>query len=190
MSTLNKDGSITDMKTITKRDGSTASYSPALMHQAIMSLTQPLTNHRQYTSAAIHSALVSTTVRQKRQSGKSYSMGFGYGGITRSKYSVKNSFPFELIINKEDETKFSDYFESDHFDRRMDAEKYILKETTRYYKRRLKASTKVSSNFYKRKDLRAGLNGDNQSLKNFRVLLTQTEQKLIRIEEDHPEWMI
>ncbi len=189
MNTLNEDGSITDMKTITKRDGSTTTYSPTLIHQALMSLTRPLANHRQYTTAAIHSALVSTTVRQHRQSGKSYSMGSSFGSMW-SKYSVKNSFPFKLIINKEDETEFSDYFESDHFDRRMDAEKYILKETIRYYKRRLKASTKVSSNFYKRKDLRAGLNGDNQALRNFRVLLTQTEHKLIRIEEDHPEWMI
>ena len=191
MSISNEDGSITEIK-MAKIDGSTIVFDTEAMMKSIVALTQPTLNHRQYSTAALQSALFTATSAQfggygYSGTGKSVSMSSSFGDpFENSNYSIDRQYPFKLH-RKEDDDFYGDCM---FFERRMDAEKLILKKKIKYFKRKLKESTENYSNYHKRKKLFTGYNGDKEFAKKYRIVVSQLQQELLKIEEEHPEWLI
>ena len=189
MSSLNEDDGIMDIK-IAKRDCSTITFDAKAMMKSMMALTQPTLNHRQYSTTALQSALITAASAQFggfSNSGKSFSLSSPFGDpFENSNYSVDKQYPFTL--NRKEENDF--YGNCIFFERRMDAEKFILKKKIKYFKRKLKESTENHSNYHKRKKLFTGYNGDKENAKKYRIVASQLQQELLKIEEVHPEWLI
>jgi len=117
--------------------------------------------------------------------------GIGKSFVKDFNFYVSNIYPFELIKSDNNSISLFDLFSyTTPFNRRIDAERFILKNKIKFYKSKVKENIKVSSNFHKRKSMTAGFNGDNHFMKKCRIELEKLKIRLNNLEDEHPEWLI
>ena len=199
----NADGSLTDLKTVKKRDGSTinvdVSNMSAAMSSAALSMSRNGTNlhslwQQMYQTMAIPSIQIGgapygqmsavTAVQSRSRIHRQSNSSKGY--------SVSKEYPYEVTKNVDNGDNHLIWFErynSHQYDNRMEAEKGSLEALVKHHNK-LYFRYAIEPTQYKRRPM--AFNGYNNPTRanSAKVLLDKFKSKLKNIEEEHPEWMI
>ncbi len=204
---MNEDGSCIDVKTVKKRDGTTAEFDVVKMSAAMSSAALAMGRNgkslsalwtEMYQTTAISSlhlggapcgqmTAISATQRQSRR----YRQPRNYGSSDKG-YAVDKGYPYTVTKNIDDGTNPLIWFErwsTDNYDTRMEAEKASLKSLVKYQSKIYHQYAIEPTQYKRRVKAFAGYNNPMKA-KKAKVILKGYQERLKNIEEDYPEWLI
>lgn len=205
---LNEDGSCTDIKTITKRNGDEMEFSFAAIDKsmnaissfpsiggksfakAILSQQNAIANAMQIPIPYLNTMSQMSVVQSRSRLGRTSFVS------ARDRYIVNGNFPYNISIKEDIDPgpmEWLHYYVGNdkHYETRLEAEKGSLTLLIKHHKKQLQASKVETSKFSRKKRAFTGYNRPNSSkFIRAKKAIEVIVWKLDNIEEEHPEWMI
>jgi hypothetical protein len=151
---LNENGSCTDIKTITTRDGDEVEYSQTSISNNINTITSPLGGGKSFASMVSMQQTAIISAMQIPPTPYLITQSFGADSEPRYRYTVSSKYPYTVSV-KVTETPLAwfEYFNSNdkHYVARIDAEKASLELIINYYKQQLHKFKVEASKFSRKK---------------------------------------